>query len=86
MVPGILVLMVESVILQCIDHLGNVRLAQRGAFNHLGPASMLELSVSKGRLGQRLESQQEHAALLARSDVPSCEWIRDREKLPPWQQ
>ena len=43
MVPGILMLTVQPVVLQRIDDLGNVRLAQGGAFNPLQLAPMLEL-------------------------------------------
>ena len=43
MVLGMLMLMIEPVILQCIDDLCDVGLAQRGALDCLGLASSLEL-------------------------------------------
>ena len=47
MVSWILMLMIEPVVLQGIDNLRDVGLAQRGALDRLGPASPLELHETR---------------------------------------
>ena len=73
-----LVLVVEPVILQRIDDLGNVGLAEQRALNHLRLASALELSTG-ARISELKVSE-------SRPDIPSREWTRGGERLPLWQQ